>query len=153
MLTAAYETLARAGMLSTEEQTTIARIEPLAEVMFLMMAADGNVADVEREVLRGAVRGLSNDEIRSGTINVMLEKFDAELKEAGREARLEELADALKDDAPSAEGAFVLAAAVAYADDEITDDENALINELDERLGIADERANELLDALDEDRK
>jgi tellurite resistance protein len=151
VLSTAYETLARAGMLAPEEQVALARVEPLAEVMFLMMAADGTVADAEREVLRGAVRSLSDDGVRAGTVKVMLEKFQHELDEVGREARLEELCDTLRDDRPSAEGAFVLAAAIAFADGEVADSENDLINELATRLSIEEPRANELLDTLQDD--
>lgn len=151
VLSTAYETLARAGMLAPEEQVALARVEPLAEVMFLMMSADGVVADSEREVLRGAVRSLSDDGVRGGTIKVMLEKFQHELDEVGRDARLEEICDGLHDDRASAEGAFVLAAAIAFADGNVDDAENELINELAERLGIDDARANELLDTLQED--
>jgi tellurite resistance protein len=151
VLSSAYETLTRAGLLSPEEQAALTRIEPLAEVMFLMMAADGTLAEDEREVLRGAVRGLSDDGIRTGTVNVMLERFEAELTRHGAEARLDELARDLHGDAASAEGAFILAAAVAFADGDVTDAEDALINDLAETFGIDEQRANQLLDRLDED--
>jgi tellurite resistance protein len=151
VLSSAYETLTRAGLLSPEEQAALTRIEPLAEVMFLMMAADGTLAEDEREVLRGAVRGLSDDGIRTGPVNVMLERFEAELTRHGAEARLDELARDLHGDAASAEGAFILAAAVAFADGDVTDAEDALINDLAETFGIDEQRANQLLDRLDED--
>jgi tellurite resistance protein len=151
VMSSAYETLARAGILSPTEQAALARVEPLAEVMYLMMAADGRVAESERAVVRGAIRGLSDDAIRGGTVKVMLEKFEKDVLACGRTSRLDDLTESLRDDPPSAEGAFVLAAVVAFADERVTAEENALINELRERLGIAEDRANVLLDRLQED--
>ena len=149
----AYETLARAGLLGMEESTALTRVEPLAETMFLMVAADGKIADEERDALRGAVRGLSDNLLRSGTINVMLENFEKRLSEHGRDERLREIAEELSEHASDAESAFTLAAAVALADDEVHDEEQSFINQLAEWLGISAERAGELLDQLEADRR
>jgi uncharacterized tellurite resistance protein B-like protein len=148
----AYETLARAGLLTQEEAHAIARVEPLAEVMFLMMSADGSVAETERDAVRGALRGLTNDALRSGTLNVMFEKFAVNLAEQGRDARLHELSEEIAEHASDAESAFALAAAIALADDEVADEENAFINQLRDWLSITPERADELLDQLEHDR-
>src|SRR5271157_2935282 len=75
ILSPAYETLARSGLLSPEETAAVERIDPIAETMYLMMTADGNISDVEKDALRGAVRGLADNLIRTGTINVMFETF------------------------------------------------------------------------------
>lgn len=152
VLSSAYETLTREGLLSPEEASALSRVDPLAEVMFLMMAADGKVADSERDAVRGAIRGLTNDLLRSGTINVMLESYAQRLAEQGRDARLRELASELGEEQSEAEAAFALSAAVALADDEVTDDENDFINQLAEWFGIAPERAAELLDQLEGDK-
>ncbi len=152
VLSSAYETLARQGMLSPEESAALNRVDPLAETMFLMMSADGKIEDVERDAVRGAIRGLTDNLLRSGTINVMLENYEKRLAEQGRDARLQEIADDLAEEPAEAEGAFALAAAVALADDEIAEEENDLINQLAEWFGIAEERCNEILDQLDEDR-
>jgi tellurite resistance protein len=149
----AYETLTREGLLSPEETQALARVDPLAETMFLMMAADGKVEEAERDAVRGAIRGLTDDIIRSGTIKVMLENYQQKLEEEGREARLQEIAEAIAEEPSDAEGAFALAAAVALADDDVADEENELINQLAEWFGISDERAGEILDQLDEDRE
>lgn len=153
VMSPAYETLTREGLLSPEEMAALNRVDPLAETMFLMMAADGVVADVERDAVRGAIRGLTDNLLRSGTINVMLENFQKQLDEQGRDARLQEIAEALTEDPSEAEGAFALAAAVALADDEVAEEENTLINQLAEWFGLAEERANEILDQLEEDRE
>jgi tellurite resistance protein len=152
VVSTAFETLARQGLLGQEEATALTRIEPLAEVMFLMMSADDQVTDHERDVVRGAVRGMSDGLIRSGTIKVMLENFEVRLREHGRDERLREIADELQDEPREAEGAFALAAAVALADDEVADAENAFINQLAEWFGIGNARAMEILDELEADR-
>ena len=148
----AYETLTREGLLTPEEVGSINRVEPLAETMFLMMAADGSLAETERDAVRGAIRGLTDNLLRTGTINVMLETYEKRLAESGRDARLHEIADEIAEDPNEAEGAFALAAAVALADDEVSEEENAFINQLAEWFGISGERAAEILDQLEEDR-
>ena len=153
LLSSAYETLTREGLLSPEEAGALNRVDPLAETMFLMMAADGTLAESERDAVRGAIRGLTDNVLRSGTIKVMLENYQVRLEQEGREQRLHQIAEELAEDPKEAEGAFALAAAVALADDTVTDEENAFINQLAEWFGISDERAHEILDQLEEDRQ
>ena len=109
----AYETLTREGLLSPEELGALNRVDPLAETMFLMMAADKKVTDSERDAVRGAIRGLTNSGLRTGTINVMLENYQKRLETDGREERLREIAETIAEEPAEAEGAFALAAAVA----------------------------------------
>ena len=45
----------------------------------------------------------------------------------------------------------MLAAAIAFADNAIADEENETLNELAEGLGIGEARANELLDDVEKD--
>ena len=151
-MSSAYETLTREGLLSPEEANALNRVDPLAEAMYLMMSADGKLTDAERDAVRGAIRGLTNDLLRSGTINVMLENYAKRLSEQGRDARLHEIANEIAEEKSEAEAAFALSAAVALADDEVTDDENAFINQLAEWFGIAPERAGQILDQLEEDK-
>jgi len=149
----AYETLTREGLLSPEEVGALNRVDPLAETMFLMMSADGTIAEQERDAVRGAIRGLTDNILRTGTINVMLENYEVRLKEQGKDARLQEIASEIAEDPHEAEGAFALAAAVALADDEVADEENDLINQLADWFGIPPERTGEILDQLEEDRQ
>ncbi|MDF3066347.1 MAG: hypothetical protein K0R38_1948 [Polyangiaceae bacterium] len=151
VLSSAYETLTREGLLSPEEANALSRVDPLAEAMFLMMSADGVVAEAERDAVRGAIRGLTDNLLRTGTINVMLESYAERLREQGRDARLQEIASEIAEETSEAEGAFALSAAVALADDQITAEENELINQLAEWFGISPERAGEILDQLEED--
>ena len=147
----AYETLTREGLLSPDEITALNRVDPLAETMFLMMAADGKLTEDERDAVRGGIRGLTDNGLRTGTINVMLENYQRRLQEDGREERLRQIAETISEEPSEAEGAFALAAAVALADDAIADEENAFINQLAEWFGISPERSAEILDQLDQD--
>lgn len=149
VLSAAYETLARQGMLGPEESAALQWVDPVAEAMFLTIAADGVVAQPEQDLVRGAIRILTDGEIRSGTIAVMLEQYEARLETEGREARLAALAEALAEEPPVAEAAFLLAAASALADDRVEGGERAVVKELAERLGIPPGRRDTILNELD----
>ena len=120
----------------------------LCEAMYLMMSADGRVLGSEREVVRGALREL-DERVRSAHVESMLDEAAKRLAADGPARRVAEVARALSDDPVRAEIAFVLAAAVAFADGEIADEENAMLNDLAFALGIDEAQANELLDGLD----
>jgi uncharacterized tellurite resistance protein B-like protein len=124
---------------------------PLCEAMYLMMAADGEVSADEREVLRGALRNLSSSALRSADIESLLELAVRNVEAEGREARLDAVASELAEDKGRAEVAFVLAAAIAFADNAIADSENETLSSLAEALGIDEERAEALLDQVEED--
>jgi len=124
---------------------------PLCDAMYMMMSADGQVSSSEREVLVGALRNLSGDALRSIHIEAMLEAAAKKTAEDGREKRMRDIIEALQEDETRGEVAFVLAAAIAFADNAIADQENEVLNQFAEGLGIDDERANELLDSVEED--
>ena len=124
------------------------RFEALFESMFLMIGADGDVSDSEREVMRGAVRGLTDNAVRSGHIDKMFEECKARAGE-GIEKRLAAIAPVLQEDEALVEAAFSLSAAIAFADSEIKDEENELINQMAEAFGIDGDRADELLNLLE----
>ncbi|HMA92104.1 MAG TPA: TerB family tellurite resistance protein [Polyangiaceae bacterium] len=147
----AYETLARRGLLSPEETAALERIDPIGEVMYLMMAADGQIGAEEKDAVRGAIRGLTGNLLRSGTIESMLSRYATRIQEQGRDARLHQVAETLSEVPVEAESAFSLAAAVALADDRVADEENEFINQLAEWFGLTRERADEILDELEED--
>jgi tellurite resistance protein len=124
---------------------------PLCEVMYLMMSADGKVSEDERAVLKGAIRSLSSDSIGSTYVEAMLDAAAKSVAVSGRDDRLSEVAEQLRDDPDRAEVAFVLAAAVAFADGAIADEENETLSDLAEKLGIDDDRVEALLDAIESD--
>jgi tellurite resistance protein len=124
---------------------------PLCEAMYLMMSADGKISNNERDVLKGAVRSLSEDSVASPHIEAMLDAASRNVAEFGREARFAEVIDQLKDDRARAEVAFVLAAAIAFADNAIADEENETLSRFAEGLGIEESRVDELLDGVEAD--
>ncbi|MCA9632919.1 MAG: hypothetical protein KC766_34945 [Myxococcales bacterium] len=152
VLSSAYETLTREGLLSEEEQDALARIEPMVETMFLVMSADGRISAGEMDAIRGAVRGLTEGLLQEGTIKVMLEGCELRLGQEGRESRLDSVTATLRRDREDAEGAFALAAAIAMADHEVASEENDLVLDLGKRLGIEGVRAQAILEQLEEER-
>ncbi len=126
------------------------RFEALFEAMYLMVVVDGDVADTEREVLRGAVRGLTDNTVRTAHIDKLFERM-SELVKQGVNQRIAAIAPILKEDPALTEAAFSLASAIAFGDSEIKDEENDLINNLAEALELDPARAEELLNQLEED--
>ena len=125
-----------------------ALLESTIEAMVIMLAADGQTTNEERDLLRGAVRELTAGGIRSAQIDKIFDASIARIKEAGAEARLAAVAEVLKKEVIAAEAAFVLSAAMAFADQEIADAENDTLNSFADLLGLEEDRANELLDEL-----
>jgi tellurite resistance protein len=152
VVSSAYETLTREGLLSPEEIAALNRVDPLAETMFLMMAADGKLTSDEHDAVRGGIRGLTDDVLRVGTINVMLENYQRRLKAEGRDERLRQIAESISEQPSEAESAFALAAAVALADDDVAEEENAFINQLAGWFGITPERSAAILDQIEDDK-
>jgi tellurite resistance protein len=151
VVSSAYETLTREGLLTPEEVTALNRVDPFAETMFLMMAADGKLTNDEHDAVRGGIRGLTDDALHSGTIAVMIQNYQRRLDQDGRDERLRQIAETIAVEPSDAESAFALAAAVALADDDVAEEENAFINQLAGWFGITPERSSVILDQLDED--
>ena len=136
---------------AVEMLNIVAEYGPLCEAMHLMMSADGSIGTEEREVLKGALRNLSGDAIRGAQIDSMLEDAVKRVEAEGRDARMKEVVASMHGDKARGEVAFVLAAAIAFADNAIADEENDTLNALAEGLGIDEARANELLDDVEKD--
>ena len=136
---------------AAELAATKAEYGPISEAMYLMMSADGKISSEERDVLKGALRNLSGDTIRSVYIEALLDDAAKSAAEQGREARLQDVLGTLQEDRARAEVTFVLAAAIAFADNAIADEENETLNMFAEGLGIDESRANELLDTVEAD--
>lgn len=124
------------------------RFDALCEAMYLMAKADGKLDPAEADTLKGALRELSDNTVRSHHIQQMLESAEERLSKDGLEVRIKAVAENLADDEGSAEAAFVLAAAVAFADNEIADEENDMLNSFAEALGIDGDQATALLDEM-----
>lgn len=117
----------------------------LCEAMYLVMAADRRVLNVEREVLRGALDVLSNGRVRTAHMEAMLDAAARKLAEHGQEARLEVVLQRLADDPDRGEATLVLGAAVAAADDRISVDEHRVLTRMAAGLGLDEARKAELL--------
>jgi tellurite resistance protein len=115
------------------------------EAMYLMMAADRRVLNVEREVLRGALAVLSDETVRTRHMEAMLDAAMRKVAREGEEKRIAKVIEELKDDPARAEAAVVLAAAIAAADSRVVPAEHALLMRLCEGLGISEEREKAIL--------
>jgi tellurite resistance protein len=143
----------RAGEPLGEEATAALEKEfaPFCEAMYLMMSADGDVSIEEREVLSGAMRNLSGGQVDSEHVERMIERATKSAEDDGRDERLVRVAEELSKDKARAEVAFVLAAAIAFADNTIADEENDTLDALAEGLGIDEARADDLLQTVEKD--
>jgi hypothetical protein len=121
------------------------RVRPFAEAMYLVLAADGAIGERERDVLRGAVRSLTDGMLSSASMEAMLAEFERGRALQGVESRLDTVAAALYDDRSDAELALGLMAAAGKADGRMAAAEQAIIVALGERLGIAEPHLRELL--------
>lgn len=131
------------------DEEAMALFDATFEAMFIMLCADGVAGDEEKEVLRGAMRELTAGVARSQQIEQMAVDAARRIQEEGVEARLTAVARVLAPSTVGAEAAFVLAAVMAFADEEVADEENELLNDFADLLGLDEERSNELLDALE----
>jgi uncharacterized tellurite resistance protein B-like protein len=136
---------------TVEAIDTLERYGPMCEAMYLMMAADGRVLNVEREVLRGALDVLSEGEVRTAHMEAMLEAAARASALHGAERRFEAVIVALQDEPVKAELVGVLCAAIAVADELVTPQEQALFQRLSARLGLGEQRVEELLEQLSQD--
>ncbi len=116
------------------------RIQPFAEAMFLVMSADADISQPERDVLRGAVRTLSEGELGTAATDAMIADLETKLARDGFEVRMDSVAAFLWPDPRDQELALALAAATAAADGRIDPVEKAAILDLAERLGMSQER-------------
>jgi len=121
------------------------RVRPFAEVMYLVLAADEDITDRERDVLRGALRSLTEGALSSAALDEMLQEFQANRAREGVELRLDYLASALYLDRSDARLALGLATAAADADRGVGPQEREVISSLAERLGIGRHELAEML--------
>jgi tellurite resistance protein len=115
------------------------------EAMYLMMAVDKRVLNVEREVLRGALLLLSDERVRTRHMEAMLDAAMRKVMAEGQEMRLATVIESLKGNRAKAESAVVVAAAVAAAEMKVVPEEHALLAELARGLGVDEARAEKLL--------
>src|SRR5690606_34907750 len=122
--------------------TMLERYGAMIEAMYLMMAADGKVLNVEREVLRGALEVVGAGQIRTAHMEAMLDAAARSSALEGVEARTVAVVDSLSADPIKAELTLVLCAAIAVADLMVPSAERALYERLAAGLDIDDTLAN-----------
>lgn len=131
---------------ATPELAALAdRVRPFAEVMYLVLAADAKIGEHERDVLRGALRSLTEGALSSAALDEMLEQFERKRARDGWELRLDELASQLYSDRADARLALGLATAAADTEDGIGPDERAVIVALAQRLRVSEAELAALL--------
>ena len=124
----------------------------LFEAAYLMMAADGKVKNVEREVLKEALEVVTDSKVRGVYIEAMLDGAARRLATEGMERRVEAVVASLREDTVLAEIAFVLCGAVALADGVVHEKEQALLDALSDGLGISREKAKALVDEIGQEK-
>src|SRR5512143_2449749 len=107
------------GTEDPEADMLLTEYGPMCEIMFLAMSADGQLEQAERDVIRGALREL-DDRIRTQHFDAMLDRAAQRLADEGASARLAATARDLEQDPVRGEVSYVLAAAIAYADDDMS---------------------------------
>jgi tellurite resistance protein len=131
-----------------EAMAVVQEYGDMCEAMYLMMAADRRVRNVEREVMRGALDVLSDNRVRTAHMEAMIDASARRAARHGADACLARVIESLRCDPVRAETTVVLAAAVAVADDEVTPAEHELLRRLVTGLQLGEERANEILEEL-----
>ena len=135
---------------ATPEVSALAeRVRPFAEVMYLVLSADAAITERERDVLRGALRSLTEGVLSSAAMNEMLDEFAHNLARDGLELRLDYLASTMYADRADGRLALGLATAAADADRGIGEEERGVIEALGERLGVSAMEMKELLERGD----
>ena len=127
------------------------RIQPFAEAMFLVMSADAEIKETERDVLRGALRTLSEGGLGTAATDAMLIDLEERLARDGIDVRLDNVAAHLWPDPADRDLALALAVATAKADGTIDPAEKNAIFELASRLGVPVARVAGWLETSDED--
>jgi tellurite resistance protein len=129
-----------------EELELARRVRPFAEAMYLVVGADAEIGQRERDVLRGALRTLTDNLLSSSVLEGMLEEFEAARAAEGTDARLDAVASALYWDATDAELAVKLAIAGAEVDGRLDAREQAVVRALATRLGMSDAEVEDMLE-------
>jgi len=120
------------------------KVEALVEAMFLAATADGDFAPEEALQFSATVGALTDRKLDGDTIAALISRLSGLLKTDGRQKRLESIAARL----PAGKGretAVILAAAITASDGEVQGSENDLVADLADALGVAPDRAIELV--------
>lgn len=120
----------------------------LCEAMFLVMAVERRMLNVQRSLLRGALDIISAGRVRTAHMEAMLDAAAKRLAEDGFEKRCQRVIESLSSDPVRAETMLVLAAAVAAADGKVTVEEQQLLDRFTKGLGVDPSRLGDVLNEL-----
>jgi tellurite resistance protein len=120
----------------------------LCEAMFLVMAVERRMLNVQRSLLRGALDVISSGRVRTAHMEAMLDAAAKRLAEDGFEKRCQRVIESLAHDSVRAEMTLVLATAVAAADGKVTAEEQQLLDRFAKELDVDPTRLGEVLDEL-----
>ena len=126
--------------------TITPKTEALIEAMYIAANADDDFGAKEREHFVRNVVGIGGGAIKPEDVKAVLLKLKGKAKE-GRASRLKTLGPRLPRPQDK-EHAFALACSMALADGIVLDEEKQFVDELAVSLGIAQERADTILDEL-----
>ncbi len=129
---------------SPEVAAAYERVRPFAEAMFMVMSADGQITERERDVLRGAVRILTENQLGGEATDQMIAEFEARWAREERAQAFDRLASELWSEREDRQLAIALVATMAVADEQFEPAELEAIVELAERLGLKQEAADAL---------
>ncbi len=141
-----------AGAGSAELYDAVQLVEewgPFVEAMYIIMASDRRVMNVEREVLRGALAILSDDRVRTRHMEAMLDAATRNVGVEGLDSRFSRVVEQLRKNPAKAESAAVVGAAIAAADDRCPPEESAMLRRMMTELHIDPARAQELMQELE----
>ena len=132
---------------TTEARSSAAlkRFAPFAETMYLMMMVDGDADKLELDVIRGAISILTDGLLGNESLDEIFCRCAEVATNHGVEQRLQSIGAHLSADKMDRETAFTLAAAVAIADNEVAEEEAALVRLIAEWYGISERRCEEIL--------
>lgn len=120
------------------------KVEALVEAMFLAASADGELAGEEMLQFSATLGALTDKQFSPDAVAKMVETLAAKVGAEGRQARLSAVAQRLPEP-KTRETALILAAAIVASDGKVELSENDLLADLAEALGVAPERATELV--------
>jgi tellurite resistance protein len=140
----------RAPQAGPEALAITERVRPFAEAIYLVLAADAQLGERERDVLRGALRALTDGVLSSVSMDNMLSDFEHARTRDGVESRLDNVASSLYGDRNDARLAIRLATAAAEAESGVSDEERAVLAALGDRLGVSEKELSELLQGSSE---
>src|SRR5690606_23469240 len=103
----------------------------------------GVVGQGEEAMLRGVARTLNSD-LEDHQLTKLFERYAERLRRDGLDERIHSVTEALSLDKVTAESAYTLAATLAWANDDVSREEEELLKDIAEKLRISGRRASEL---------